>query len=403
MFAGNLKTGDIVKFGYGNATQILQKSHTIHKALGDFPAEVVFVYSCMARRHFMPQDIEQEILPMQSIAPVSGFFTYGEFFTSNKTRLHNQTMTILSLSENKEPIQNTILSPKEQTAQYNSMSALAHLINVTSQENSSYTKEILTLNKKLKKENAIQIEHLFKQSRLAQMGEMISMIAHQWRQPLGAISTTAANLEVKIRLESFDLDSKEGQKQQSSYFLEKLNKIESFIQNLTETIDDFRNFYKPNKLPIITTLEIVTKKALKIISDSLINDNIELIYNFNSHKKIDMFENEMMQVILNILQNAQDNFKEKNIKNKYIKIDSFEDELSIYDNGGGINEKIISKIFDPYFSTKHTKNGTGLGLYMSKIIIEEHHNAELNVKNHDNGVYFTIKLDSKHKILKAKQ
>jgi signal transduction histidine kinase len=103
-----------------------------------------------------------------------------------------------------------------------------------------------------------------------------------------------------------------------------------------------------------------------------------------------MYDREMMQVILNILLNARDSFKENDIENKPITITSYKNSLSICDNGGGVPDAIIDKIFDPYFSTKQQKNGTGLGLYMSKIIVEKHHNATLKVKNTNNGVCFSI-------------
>ncbi len=240
-----------------------------------------------------------------------------------------------------------------------------------------------------------QKEHekqLLQQSRLAQMGEMISMIAHQWRQPLSAISATAANLETKIHLKSFELNTAKGQEKQNTYFLEKLEAISTYIQNLTSTIDDFRNFYKPNKTITTTTFKEVSQKALGIIQVSLESDAIELIFDYQSNEEIPMYENEMMQVVLNIFKNAQDNFNEKKVKNPKIEILTRDKSLSITDNGGGIPEKIIEKIFDPYFSTKDEKNGTGLGLYMSKTIVEEHHEATLTVENVDGGVCFSIDL-----------
>ncbi|MEN8303143.1 MAG: HAMP domain-containing sensor histidine kinase [Campylobacterota bacterium] len=254
-------------------------------------------------------------------------------------------------------------------------------------------------NEKLRTEVQIEVEknrkkeqHLIQQSRLAQMGEMISMIAHQWRQPLGAISTTTANLQMKIELQEFALDTKEGIDESNRYFLQRLKNINGFVHNLTTTIDDFRNFYKPNKKSVTITLEKVVLKSLNIIKASLINDNIEIIEKYNSKEGIEMYDSEMMQVVLNILKNSQDNFKEKNIKYPQIRITIQDRSISIYDNGGGIPEDIIEKIFDPYFSTKDEKNGTGLGLYMSKIIVEEHHNGKLEVENKDDGVCFSIEL-----------
>ena len=240
--------------------------------------------------------------------------------------------------------------------------------------------------------NQKQDKQLFEQSRLAQMGEMISMIAHQWRQPLAAISATAIGLKFKMDLEAFDLDTKEGQDEQGLLFRESLTKIESYTQNLSTTIDDFRNFYKPNKKTVITNFESIVTKSLSIIQDSFISDEIELAFSYNSSEEMELHDNEMMQVVLNILKNAQDNFKEKQTKNPKITISTDTKSLSVWDNGGGISENVLKQIFDPYFSTKDEKNGTGLGLYMSKIIIEEHHKGTLKAYNKNDGVCFEIQL-----------
>ncbi len=234
-------------------------------------------------------------------------------------------------------------------------------------------------------------EAMAQQSRMAQMGEMISMIAHQWRQPLNAVSLTASNLMLKFDFEEFDSKSQEGFMECSQEFYRELNNIQEYIRNLSSTIDDFRNFYKTDKEVVCVKLEDVVLKSLKIIGISLVEDNIELIEEYNSNEKVDLHENEMMQVILTIFKNAQDHFLEKKIEKPSIKVITKKRMISICDNGGGVPKEIIGKIFDPYFSTKSDKNGTGLGLYMSKIIIEEHHKATLTVKNTDKGACFTIK------------
>ena len=235
-------------------------------------------------------------------------------------------------------------------------------------------------------------ERLIQQSKLANMGEMISMIAHQWRQPLAAISSTAIDMKIQSEFELFDLEQKEEAKKYETYINDGLDSINELVINLTTTIDDFRNFYKPNKKVLSLKLEDVVEKSLNIMKSSLGNHNIKIIKEYNSKEDIELYDNEIMQVILNILTNAKDNLQEKHIKDSYIKIITENRTISICDNGGGISEDIIEKIFDPYFSTKDEKNGTGLGLYMSKIIVEEHHNGILSVKNTDDGVYFTIEL-----------
>ena len=243
----------------------------------------------------------------------------------------------------------------------------------------------ITEHKKLQKEAKERDAQLLQKSRMAQMGEMISMIAHQWRQPLGAISASVIDIKMKIELESLKLEDSD-----EKYVLNQMNHIDLYTQNLSTTIDDFRNFYKPNKKLATIKLEEICIKSLAIVKTSIINSNIDVIEEYSSNKTLELYTNEMIQVILNILKNAQDNFLEKDIKEPYIKITTNDNVLSICDNGGGIPNNIIDKIFNPYFSTRDDKNGTGLGLYMSKLIVEEHHNATLDAVNTVDGVCFKI-------------
>ena len=235
-------------------------------------------------------------------------------------------------------------------------------------------------------------QQLLQQSRLAQMGEMISMIAHQWRQPLSSISSTSIDMQIKLQLDTYDLTLDEGRAEAKSFFLDRLSFLDTLVQNLSTTIDDFRDFYKPNKKLIEMKTQDIVTKSLYIIEAILNDNNIEIIKEFNDSKPMMVYNNEIMQVILNILKNAQDNFEEKKINKPYIKIRTEDNSISISDNGRGISPEIMEKIFEPYFSTKNEKNGTGLGLYMSKIIVEEHHKGTLHVENLDDGVCFRIEL-----------
>ena len=225
---------------------------------------------------------------------------------------------------------------------------------------------------------------MMQQSRQAAMGEMVSMIAHQWRQPLTAMSAIIGTLSLELMMDNY----------KKEFFEERLNSIGELTQQLSSSINDFRNFYQPSKEAVTLTLKEVVLKTIKLIKSSLEDNNIEMLYEYNDMEKIKLYENEVVQVILNILKNAEDNFKEKKIKNPQIKITTQENSISICDNGGGIAENIIENIFDPYFSTKDEKNGTGLGLYMSKTIVEKHHRGKLHVNNHNDGVCFTIVLNT---------
>ena len=242
------------------------------------------------------------------------------------------------------------------------------------------------------KENRQKDQHLMHNTRLAQMGEMISMIAHQWRQPLSSISAISGNARLKLQLSTFDLSTDDGIEQQNIFIEDELIKIEDKVQNLSTTIDDFRRFYTPNKKSVSRILDEIIPKSINIIRATLIDNNVEIVEKYNSKEYVEIYDSEIMQVILNIIKNSQENFQEKNIQNPNITITTDARVISIYDNGGGIAEDVIDKIFDPYFSTKDEKNGTGLGLYMSKVIVEDHHIGHLNVNNTDNGICFTIEI-----------
>ncbi len=243
----------------------------------------------------------------------------------------------------------------------------------------------LNIHLKLKVEEAIidtqKKEKLLQhQSRLAQMGEMISMIAHQWRQPLTAISSTSNAIVLKAKLNKLDTDMA----------IELSSKISSYSQHLSSTIDDFREFFKSNKEKKDTTYSEIINAVLAIIETSIENKNITLVKNLNSNIVFNTYQNELKQVILNLIKNAEDVLIEKNIEQPKIIVETNNTTLTISDNGGGISEDIIDKIFDPYFSTKIKKDGTGLGLYMSKTIVEEHCNGKLSVSNDNNGAIFKI-------------
>lgn len=238
------------------------------------------------------------------------------------------------------------------------------------------------------KKNEINTQQLVQQSRLAQMGEMISMIAHQWRQPLSAISATTNNLILKMIIDD---------KVDKEYFDKELKLITDYSQYLSSTIDDFRNFFKSDKEKIVFKLNDIIDRSLSIIKTSLDARSIIIEKNINEDFNLYTYPSELQQVILNLLKNAEDALIERKIDNRTIVISTYKNNhnkviIDISDNGGGIENSIIDKIFDPYFSTKNKKDGTGLGLYMSKIIINEHCEGSLKVKNDEKGAVFSIEL-----------
>lgn len=240
------------------------------------------------------------------------------------------------------------------------------------------------------------------QSRLAQMGEMISMIAHQWRQPLGSISAVTASIKLKQSLKKFDLQSEQGRADQEAFLTGAIGKIETYIQFLTTTIDDFRNFFRPDQQQEESSLQTIIDRALGLIGKSLSVHKITLHVNNTSENTLITYETQMMQVLINLLKNAQDAILDKKLENGTIWINAYEQSsffvIEVEDNAGGIPETFIAKVFDPYFSTKAERNGTGLGLYMSKTIVEEHCHGSLHVENTVHGAKFTIKIRGEHSV-----
>lgn len=230
-------------------------------------------------------------------------------------------------------------------------------------------------------------EMILLQSRQAAMGEMISMIAHQWRQPLTAISMCVNNLIIDAELNEL-----------SNEKIKKLSyEINAQTQHLSKTIDDFKNFFKPDKERQTINIEDIFNEALQIISKSLEYNGIKLITEIGENIPIaNTYSREILQVIINLLKNAKEAFEDKTIEDKKITVKIFYDENSIFlevcDNAGGVDPNIIEKIFDPYFTTKNEQNGTGLGLYMSKMIMEKHILGLLDVTNKDDGACFKLSI-----------
>jgi signal transduction histidine kinase len=245
------------------------------------------------------------------------------------------------------------------------------------------------LENKIKEEvekNRQQEQMLAQQSKMVAMGEMIGNIAHQWRQPLSAISSQASSVLVQHQLGI--LEDKEIQSSQEDIIKKS--------EYLSETINDFRDFIKGDKKKADFLLDDAIEKAIKITEATIKKAEIKVTTNLAKNIKLNNYQNELLQSLVNIINNAKDALIENDIKHKYIKItiecEGEEILLSIKDNGGGIPKDIIETIFDPYFTTKDEKNGTGLGLYMSKIIIEKHEGGNISVVNDEDGAVFKIRL-----------
>jgi len=230
---------------------------------------------------------------------------------------------------------------------------------------------------------------LSQQSKLAVMGEMISMIAHQWRQPLSTVTLSISDLQLKNML---------GTEVDEEYRDKTLQEISDTVVYLSETIDDFQTYFAPNKELTYLTITELVDKAINFTKARLEGSNIDLQFSFKSDAKIATYANELIQVILNILNNAIDELIEMKHQNPCICIDIKDNTesyiLSIEDNGNGITQENIHTIFEPYYSTKG-KNGTGLGLYMSEMIMEKQFNSKIEIKSSKSGAHFSMVIPKK--------
>ncbi len=223
---------------------------------------------------------------------------------------------------------------------------------------------------------------LMHQSKLAALGEMLGNIAHQWRHPLTRLSLLIQNLEMAFKMNK--LDDKRFNQFKENAMLQ--------INYMSNTIDDFINFFKKDTKKVEFYPNEIVEDAIKLIEGRIKQNGVEIIREIGSAKSVYGYKTEFSQVILNILNNAIDVLTERNIEDKKIWIRINGNKLEIEDNAGGIPEEIKDKIFEPYFTTKFQSQGTGIGLYMSRVIITQHFNGKLYVYNSKNGAVFVIEV-----------
>jgi PAS domain S-box-containing protein len=249
---------------------------------------------------------------------------------------------------------------------------------------------------------------LIQQSKLAAMGELLGAIAHQWRQPLNVVGLIVQNMQ----------EVHEKGKLDGNYIDKSVQKAMMHVEHMSKTIDDFRNFYKPDKEKKVFDAMRAVGDVLNLLSAQLASDNIKYRLTCHTHGKIfeneadivicaekavEGFKNEFEHVVLNLINNARDAIIERRMRGEtapshkgLLSFDFYNTNsavtIEISDNGGGIPSEMIDRIFHPYFTTKEKTKGTGLGLYMSKVIVEDHMSGKLSVGNNGHGAIFTIKL-----------
>jgi PAS domain S-box-containing protein len=251
----------------------------------------------------------------------------------------------------------------------------------------------------------IERERVLKaQSKNAAMGEMISMIAHQWKQPLSSISAIAGNIAIKKQLDTLDLDTVES----------NMRDIQIYTSHLSDTATAFANFFNPKSDHDTILLSSVLSYSVQLIGPLLSENNIDLLYkcknqlptsftesepfycSLDDHDlRLNISKNDLVQVLLNLIKNSVDSFITQQTVKPVIHINVAKENdfiiITLADNAGGIDKEIMKHIFSPYRTSKGDK-GTGLGLYMCKIIIEEHLNGTISADNIHDGAQFTIKL-----------
>ncbi len=242
--------------------------------------------------------------------------------------------------------------------------------------NSTLEKQIATIRD--------QEEMLISQSRLAAMGEMMSMIAHQWRQPLATMSLMITDYDLRSMMQGFERDERD----------QILKKISETLGYMSETVNDFQTYFKPNNASEEAPVADIIERAVHFTQVRLNLYEIAVDVSCDDAARLNTYVNELVQVLVNLLNNAVDAIKERKPERKWIGIEVIDSDgevcICVSDSGGGIPESIIDKVFEPYFSTK-SKNGTGLGLYMAKMIVEKHGHGTVAVENIEGGARFVLR------------
>lgn len=380
LFGGNFETGQKVRFGIASTNSMQYDALPAVYDLGK-NSEAIFAYPCLSLRRLYSSYIYTQIENLPLCAPLNGCFLNGEFFTIEGHHYFlNESFTSFSISEkhNDNPMMMNFDYSQVHMDEIGSLlSAMSYMLRYMTREwEKKFRDEI--------HKNSEQNEKMIRQSKMAQMGDMVAMIAHQWRQPLNVISGLSIDLSLKAELDEIGTED----------ILNANHRIQEQCQKMSQTIDIFLNFSKSNSLK--TKFDIIEsiEDSLLMISHQLTSHNIMLIKNLTASFILYGNKNELEQVLINLLTNARDAHDEnENIDKKQIVIQIDHDNrvLTIEDNAGGINPNIAELIFNPYFTTKAEGKGTGLGLFMSKKILEESFGATIHFISIPNGSRFEIK------------
>jgi len=393
---GDVVVGGELQIAIPNLEYFNNVIKSIRALVSSISIEGVFIYGNIAKKVALQDEFTKELEFISSQTNVSGFFGYGEFGNDNskKDGFENGGVVFVFLSEHFNHTVFKNFKVKNNYIYINKKSvsvkkSLGHFLN-------AITEELMEANEKLQKrieevleENVKKNLIIQQQSKQAQLGEMISMIAHQWKQPLNVVSLYVENMLLSLNVfNNFNKDE----------CIESCKKIKQEVKRMNEIIDNFSSFTKPETKPKVFSIEKTLNKALKLVSSQFKNRNIEIKTECNSKVKMKGYETLLEQVFINILVNSRDAFEASKTLNPKIEISCELKNGHMYicftDNGGGIQKEILSKIFNPYFTTKGTK-GTGLGLYMSKKIMNEKCDGDIKVKSKNGYTTFIISIGPK--------
>jgi len=405
--AQQLDENDIVQLSIGDYNSMMNRIKEIYKFLSETPAEALWIGACISYEYGFRIPIKHYISNIKSNNHIFGYITSQEYFNqeNHSNTYHNHTFILATISESNSKYidlveyKDTNITPFEIANKnlYSIMHKTAKELNRLTENLEirveQRTKELQTLNDELqiRINNAVQevkrqAAIMNQQSRLASMGEILENIAHQWRQPLNSVSWILNDLKIKSELgrkDEIDID-------------DVIDKINNSIQFLSNTIDDFRRFVDKEDIPHSFNIKNTIESTIKLIGETLEKSNIKIELNCPENINYRGYENDIKHTIMNLINNARDAFEDRKIKNGKITISVYHKNseliITVQDNAGGIAKKIQKKIFDPYFTTKHKTKGTGLGLYMSKNMIERVHGTLEVISSINKKTTFIIRL-----------
>jgi len=405
--AQKIQEGDIVQLSIGNYNAMMNRTQEIHNFLSSTPTQALWIGACISYEYGFRVPILHYLSNIKDINNIFGYSTTQEYFnTENQPNTyHSHTFIMASISESSsaylslKELKSENITPFEIANKnlYSIMHKTANELNLLTEnlENmvNQRTKQLETLNKELqiKIDNAVRKEKrqngiMNQQSRLASMGEILENIAHQWRQPLNTVSWIMNDTLIKAKLgKSNEIDLEELAK-----------KVNDSVQFLSDTIEDFRRFVDHSDMAQTFNIRKTIESTILLIKETLVKSNIKIELDCPEEIKYKGFENDFKHVIMNLINNARDAFEDRKITDGliYIRVYHEKDELiiAVRDNAGGISKPILKNIFEPYFTTKHKTKGTGLGLYMSKNLIEKVNGSIEAISIMNKKTTFIIKL-----------